>query len=137
MHGELLQARCVSCHTAVPWPGEMTVFDACPNCGPIPGAARGKTGRMRPHIVWFEEMPLYMREIEQALSDCSTFVSIGTSGNVYPAAGFAAQARAAGAKVVEINMEPSLTAHYFHDGRYGPATRMIPAWVNEYLEGRG
>ena len=137
MHGELLRARCVSCHTVVPWAEDLSVFDACPNCGPIPGAAEGKTGRMRPHIVWFEEMPLYMEEIEQALAECTTFVSVGTSGNVYPAAGFAAQARAAGAKVVEINMEPSLGAHYFHVGHYGPATQMVPAWVREHLEGAG
>jgi NAD-dependent deacetylase len=82
-------------------------------------------------------MPLYMAEIEQALSECSTFVSIGTSGNVYPAAGFAVQARGAGATVVEINMEPSLNARCFHAGHYGPATKTVPAWVSEYLDGRG
>ncbi|SBW00018.1 deacetylase of acetyl-CoA synthetase, NAD-dependent [uncultured delta proteobacterium] len=136
MHGELLKARCVHCGTVLPWPGDMSVFDACPACGPVPGAAKGKMGRLRPHIVWFEEMPLYMPEIERALSECSTFVSIGTSGNVYPAAGFAAQARSAGAKVVEINMEPSLNARCFHAGHYGPATKMVPAWVGEYLGGK-
>ena len=135
MHGELLKARCVTCHTVTPCAGDMSAFDPCPVCGPSPGAAEGKIGRMRPHIVWFEEMPLYMREIEQALAECTTFVSIGTSGNVYPAAGFAAQARSAGAKVVEINMEPSLNAQYFHAGHYGPATEAVPAWVNAYLEG--
>ena len=131
MHGELLKARCLNCGKVVEWPGDLTATDACPDCGPKPGAAKGSIGRMRPHIVWFEEMPLYMGEIEDALRQCSTFVSIGTSGNVYPAAGFAAQARSAGARVIEINMEPSLNAHYFHDGRYGPATKMVPAWVQE------
>ncbi|MCC8193201.1 MAG: NAD-dependent deacylase [Deltaproteobacteria bacterium] len=137
MHGELLKARCVSCGKVVPCLGDMSVFDACPACGPVPDAAKGKMGRMRPHVVWFEEMPLYMQEIERALAGCSTFVSIGTSGNVYPAAGFAAQARSAGADVVEINMEPSLNAHHFHAGHYGPATAMVPAWVDAYLAGKG
>ncbi|MDL2210287.1 NAD-dependent deacylase [Desulfovibrio sp. OttesenSCG-928-O18] len=135
MHGELLKARCVTCEKVVQWPGNLTSMDACPVCGPMPGAGKGKTGRMRPHIVWFEEMPMYMPEIEQALSRCKIFVSIGTSGNVYPAAGFAAQARSAGAKVIELNMEPSLNARYFHDGRYGPATEVVPEWVESCLKG--
>jgi NAD-dependent deacetylase len=79
-------------------------------------------------------MPLYMREIDEALGCCRTFVSIGTSGNVYPAAGFARGARAAGARVVELNMEPSRGgADVFHDGRYGPAGTIVPAWVDEIL----
>ena len=135
MHGELLKARCVSCGMVTPWTGDMSADDPCPACGPLKDTGKGKTGRMRPHIVWFEEMPLYMPEIGQALADCGTFVSIGTSGNVYPAAGFAAQARAAGAKVIEINMEPSANARYFHAGYYGPATETVPAWVRAYLEG--
>lgn len=135
MHGELMKARCGSCGKVVPWAGDLSVFDACPVCGPVKDPEKGKIGRMRPHIVWFEEIPLYMEEIEQALSTCTTFVSIGTSGNVYPAAGFAASALAAGAAVVEINMEPSANAHYFQKGHYGPATHMVPAWVKEYLEG--
>jgi len=137
MHGELLKARCLSCGKIVHWEGDMTVFSACPDCGPIPDAAQGKRGRMRPHIVWFEEVPLYMEEIEEALSGCSIFVSIGTSGNVYPAAGFAASARSAGAKVIEINKEPSLNARCFHDSRYGPASETVPAWVREYLDEQG
>lgn len=134
MHGEMLKARCASCDTVVAWTGDLTGHDACPECGPLPGAGAGKIGRMRPHIVWFEEMPLYMGEIEQALSHCTTFVSIGTSGNVYPAAGFAAEARAAGATVIELNMEPSLNARLFHDGRYGPATQVVPEWVASFLQ---
>ena len=137
MHGELLKARCVSCGRVCDWPGDLTGMDACPLCGPMPGAGKGKPGRMRPHIVWFEEMPLYMDEIERALARCSTFVSIGTSGNVYPAAGFAATARMAGARVLEINLEPSVNQRYFHDGYYGPATRTVPAWVEEFLAGKG
>ena len=133
MHGELLKVRCVTCGKVMEWHDDLTSLDPCPDCGPMPGAGKGKTGRLRPHIVWFEEMPLYMNEIEEALSQCATFVSIGTSGNVYPAAGFAAHARAAGAKVVEINMEPSANAHYFHAGHYGPATREVPIWVEACL----
>lgn len=135
MHGELLKARCVTCGRVMPWAGDLTGLDACPACGPVPGAETGKAGRMRPHIVWFEEMPLYMPEIEQALARCTTFVSIGTSGNVYPAAGFAVQARAAGARVIELNREPSLNARHFHDGRYGPATRIVSEWAAECLGG--
>lgn len=137
MHGELLKARCVACGAAESWRGDLGACDACPTCGPIPGAAKGKTGRMRPHIVWFEEVPLYMDEIEYALSRCGLFVSIGTSGNVYPAAGFASQARAAGAEVMEINLEPSVDARAFHSGIYGPATQTVPAWVESVLTGKG
>lgn len=135
MHGELLKARCDSCGLVVPWEGDLRAEDACPVCGPVPGAGKGARGRMRPHIVWFEEMPLHMDVIDAALSRCSLFLSIGTSGNVYPAAGFALHARAAGARVLEINMEPSLNAASFHDGVYGPATKTVPAWVDAYLGG--
>lgn len=135
MHGELRKARCLNCGKVAAWPGDMDAFSACATCGPIAGAGKGKAGRMRPHIVWFEEMPFHMREIENALQRCTTFVSIGTSGNVYPAAGFAATARAAGARVIEINMEPSLNQRYFHEGHYGPATGKVPEWVAAYLGG--
>lgn len=135
MHGELLKARCVTCGGVTGWEADMTAEDACPACGALhaPGTGKGKMGRMRPHIVWFEEMPLYMPEIERALARCRIFLSIGTSGNVYPAAGFAAHARSAGARVVEINMEPSLNARYFHEGHYGPASAEVPAWVASVL----
>lgn len=136
MHGELFKARCSTCGLVTQWEDDLTALSACPACGPLyqtPEEAEGKRGRMRPHIVWFEEMPFYMDEIERALAKCTVFVSIGTSGNVYPAAGFAAAARASGARVVEINMEPSANAGYFHDGRYGPASREVPAWVVEVL----
>lgn len=136
MHGELLKARCVTCGAVVPWQGDLCAEDACPSCGPLPGAGKGKRGRMRPHIVWFEEMPLHMEEIDAALLRCDLFLSIGTSGNVYPAAGFASAARAAGATVMEINLEPSLNASVFHKGIYGPATQTVPAWVEAYLSGR-
>ena len=134
MHGELRKARCATCGMVISWEGDLWAGDACPTCGPMPDARKGMRGRMRPHIVWFEEMPLYMDAIDRALSRCSLFLSIGTSGNVYPAAGFAAHARSAGARVLEINLEPSMNASSFHDGIYGPATKTVPAWVEAHLE---
>lgn len=125
MHGEMLKARCQFCQKVMQWEGEMTRQDVCPGCA-------GK-GYLRPHIVWFEEMPLYMQEIEQALNRCSLFVSIGTSGNVYPAAGFVSLARRAGADTLELNLERSLGASQFRDGRYGKASQVVPAWVDEVL----
>ena len=126
MHGELLKSRCTACDTVRQWEQDLDATDACPDCG--------RDGHLRPHIVWFEEMPLYLNEIYEALSRCRTFVSIGTSGNVYPAAGFAREARSSGAHVVELNMEPTRGADVFHDGRYGPASKVVPAWVDEMLE---
>jgi NAD-dependent deacetylase len=125
MHGELLKVRCEKCQAVLSWEKDLSLKTACPECG---GA-----GRLRPHIVWFEEMPLYMREIEQALAGCSLFVSVGTSGVVYPAAGFVSLARQVGAKTLELNLERSLGAASFHDGRYGKASVVVPAWVEEYL----
>jgi len=126
MHGELLKSRCAACGDVRQWERDLDATDTCPHCS--------RTGRLRPHIVWFEEMPLHMDEIYEALSRCRTFVSIGTSGNVYPAAGFAREARSRGARVVELNMEPSRGADVFHDGRYGPAGKVVPAWVDEVLQ---
>jgi NAD-dependent deacetylase len=127
MHGELLKSRCTACGDVRQWEKDLGAGDKCPNCG--------QAGHLRPHIVWFEEMPLFLDEIGGALRRCRTFVSIGTSGNVYPAAGFAREARSCGAHVVELNMEPSNGADAFHEGRYGPAGRIVPAWVDEMLEG--
>ncbi len=125
MHGELLKARCQDCGGVRPWPGDLGPGDACADCG--------AAGRLRPHVVWFEEVPLYMEEIEAALRRCRVFVSIGTSGDVYPAAGFVRLARSAGARTVELNLEPSRSAALFEVGRYGPATEVVPAWVEETL----
>jgi NAD-dependent deacetylase len=126
MHGELLKSRCTDCGDVHQWERDLDATDACPACG--------RTGYLRPHIVWFEEMPLYMHEIEAVLRRCRIFVSIGTSGNVYPAAGFAREARGCGAHVVELNMEPSRGGtDVFHESRYGPASRIVPAWVDEVL----
>ena len=91
---------------------------------------------MRPHVVWFEEMPMSMEEIIQALVDGDLFVSIGTSGAVYPAAGFVQTARSAGIRTCEINLDPSENAYVFDERRYGPATELVPAWVDEVLSGK-
>ena len=128
MHGELLKARCVACHAILPWEGDLTRKDACADCG--------QSASLRPHIVWFEEMPFFMDDIDRALASCRLFASIGTSGNVYPAAGFAAQARGRGAQVMELNLEPSQGVRIFQHGRYGRAGTIVPAWVEEVLAGK-
>jgi NAD-dependent deacetylase len=91
---------------------------------------------MRPDIVWFGEMPYAMGAIEDALLGCDLFVSIGTSGNVYPAAGFVDLARHAGARTVELNLDPSMTSHRFGESRLGPAGELVPAFVEELLSQR-
>ncbi|MCP5370587.1 MAG: NAD-dependent protein deacylase [Hyphomicrobiales bacterium] len=126
MHGEMLKVRCDGCGTVVPWRDDLGTGDDCPDCA--------ATGRLRPHVVWFGEMPLYMDEIYGALDRCGLFVSIGTSGNVYPAAGFVTEVRRAGtAHTVELNLEPSEGASLFAEARYGPATELVPAFVDELL----
>ncbi|MGQ2991478.1 MAG: NAD-dependent deacylase [Brevundimonas sp.] len=119
MHGELLKARCTRSGVVSPWLGDMAADEPSPD---------HPDGRMRPHIVWFGEMPLGMERIERALADCDLFVSIGTSGAVYPAAGFVQQARMAGARTVEINLEPTMGRRLFDEGVYGPATEAVPGF---------
>ncbi|MBL8698691.1 MAG: NAD-dependent protein deacylase [Alphaproteobacteria bacterium] len=125
MHGELLKARCVDCGAEPAWRVDLAPDSRCADCG--------STGTLRPHVVWFGEMPLFMVEIYAALKRCGLFVSIGTSGNVYPAAGFVAEARAAGARTVELNLEPSQGATLFEESDYGPATEIVPAFVERLL----
>jgi NAD-dependent deacetylase len=128
MHGEMLKVRCAACHNVVEWRDALTVTDSCHTCGTI--------GRMRPHVVWFGEMPLYMDEIYAALDACALFISIGTSGNVYPAAGFVQHVRMTGTgHTVELNLEPSEGATLFADAQYGPATDVVPAYVDKLLAG--
>lgn len=127
MHGELLKARCTACKRVFQWEEDILRLTPCPRCG--------KKASLRPHIVWFEETPLYMDDIGAALSHCRLFVSIGTSGNVYPAAGFVRMARQAGAQTMELNLERSAGAAAFHDGRYGKAGMIVPAWVEGILAG--
>ena len=125
MHGELFTIRCERCRHVAHWEEDLPEETPCPACG---------AGHcLRPDIVLFEEPPYHMDVIAAALAQCSCFVSIGTSGNVYPAAGFAAEARSRGARVLELNLEPSTDGGVFHDGRYGKATQIVPAWVDEVL----
>ena len=119
MHGELLKGRCTRTGLVSDWPGDMAAHEPSPD---------HPEGRMRPHIVWFGETPLLMDRIERALAACDLFVSIGTSGAVYPAAGLVDLARRAGARTVEINLEPSLGAGLFDEGLYGPATEIVPGF---------
>jgi NAD-dependent deacetylase len=125
MHGELRRAWCLSCGWKGVWDSDLSHADDCPACGP--------QGRLRPDIVWFGEMPYHMDAIEAALEAADVFVSIGTSGSVYPAAGFVAQARALGLATLELNLEPSDNAFHFDEGRYGPASAIVPAWVDKML----
>ena len=126
MHGEMLKVRCAACHEIVQWEGTLSLEDACAACEAV--------GRMRPHVVWFGEMPLEMEAIYVALDTCGLFMSIGTSGNVYPAAGFVQHVRMRGnAHTVELNMEPSEGASLFAEAKYGPATQLVPAYVDALL----
>jgi NAD-dependent deacetylase len=124
MHGELARALCNRCHQTWEAPPEMHASDTCPTCG---------AQATRPDVVWFGEMPYHMERIEIALGQCELFVSIGTSGTVYPAAGFLTAARAQGAVTLELNLEPSEQASVFAQRRFGPATEIVPAWVDEIL----
>jgi len=99
---------------------------SCPACN--------KRGSVRPDIVWFGEMPYEMDRIEEALRSCDLFVSIGTSGAVYPAAGFVQTARYCGARTLEMNLEPSLGSFLFDETRTGPAGELVPKWVDEVLK---
>jgi NAD-dependent deacetylase len=90
---------------------------------------------MRPDVVWFGEMPYHMERIRTLLEDADLFLSIGTSGNVYPAAGFVAEARSCGAHTVELNLEPSEGRSLFAEAIYGPATQVVPAYVDRLLRG--
>jgi NAD-dependent deacetylase len=125
MHGELLKARCAACEAVSSWPHDIGLDDQCRGCG--------QTGGLRPHVVWFGETPLQMDAIYSAHGRADRFVAVGTSGSVYPAAGFVAEARSLGIGTCEINLEASDTADLFDDRRYGPATDAVPAWVEELL----
>ena len=125
MHGEILVALCANCGAKNPWEDDLSVDLACPACG--------KAGGMRPDVVWFGEMPYAMEEIYAALSACDLFLSIGTSGNVYPAAGFVMEARSAGAHTVELNLEPSEGISAFAKAIHGKATEIVPAYVKTLL----
>lgn len=125
MHGALRRVRCQCCDARMTWDGDLTTETACPECGFV--------GDMRPDIVWFGEMPYHMEEIMRALDNCDLFVAIGTSGAVYPAAGFVQIAGNAGADTMEINLEPSDGSHQFDECRHGPASELVPAFVEELI----
>jgi NAD-dependent deacetylase len=125
MHGELLKARCTACEGVIPWCEDLGLRDQCSACG--------RTGTLRPHVVWFGEMPLQIDAIYAALNDADLFVAIGTSGSVYPAAGFVSEARALGIRTCEINLEPSDNVDQFDERRYGLASEAVHAWVDEVL----
>ena len=124
MHGELAQALCGACGARWEAPEVMHPEDACPACG---------APATRPDVVWFGEIPYHMERIGAALEGCELFVAIGTSGAVYPAAGFVAEAAAQGAETLEINLEPSDTAGAFDRHLHGAASRMVPQWVETLL----
>ena len=126
MHGEILKTRCDACHEPIVCEGTLSLDNACDLCGTV--------GCMRPHVVWFGEMPFHMEEIESALELCDLFISVGTSGNVYPAAGFVQQVQMAGrGHTVELNLEPSEGATLFAESRYGPASVIVPSYVEKIL----
>ena len=128
MHGDLTSGWCLACGQRFAWQGPMGEGAGCPVCQ--------ISGRVRPNIVWFGEMPYEMERIDQALMGADLFVSIGTSGAVYPAAGFVRDARELGARTLELNLERSQGSTWFDESRLGPAGELVPAWVEEVLGAR-
>lgn len=126
MHGEHRKALCARCGSRSPWEGDMSVETACPSCGAV--------GHMRPDIVWFGEMPYQMDRIYDALRLADLFISIGTSGNVYPAAQFVQEAGRNGAHTIELNLEPSETFDDFDEAIHGLAGKVVPEYVDWLLK---
>jgi NAD-dependent deacetylase len=126
MHGSLLHTRCAACEAVRPDRGALSLERACPSCGAV--------GTERPDVVWFGEIPMHLDAIGEALAQADLFAAVGTSGSVYPAAGFVGEARTRGVRTLELNLEPSDNAGIFDDGRYGPASMVVPAWVDELLK---
>lgn len=120
MHGELTSALCAACGHRWPSPADTDTTMLCPACG---------TAAVRPDIVWFGEMPYHMEQIWAAIEQADIFAAIGTSGQVYPAAGFGQHARRSGAHCVELNLDRSAVSRDFHEHLIGPATQIVPEWV--------
>jgi NAD-dependent deacetylase len=129
MHGELRKVRCEWCDWQSEWEEDLSTESVCGGCG--------RAGGMRPHIVWFGEMPFFMAEIQEALARADVFVAIGTSGNVYPAAGFVQFATMAGARTIEVNVDGTAASTSFKEHRKGPATAQVPGLVEELLASSG
>ena len=126
MHGELLSAFCCGSNKRFRLTEDIDINSRC-SCCDVPQ-------RVRPDIVWFGEMPYYMDEISSALREADVFVSIGTSGNVYPAAGFVSEANRHGAHTIELSLEPSMNDTMFQESRYGRATEVVPQFVKEFIQ---
>ena len=124
MHGELASALCAACGERHRWDAPLADRPRCPAC---------ERRALRPDVVWFGEMPYHMEAIYAALGEADLFVSIGTSGAVYPAAGFVQEAAATGARTLELNLEPSEGTRWFDEARHGPAGTLVPEWVEEVL----
>ena len=124
MHGEHLNAWCTSCDIRLPWTVPLIDRPPCPAC---------QARTLRPDVVWFGEMPYRMDEIYAALREADLFVSIGTSGAVYPAAGLVRNARELGARTLELNLERSQGSAWFDETRLGPASELVPEWVEELV----
>ncbi|MEB8565150.1 Sir2 family NAD+-dependent deacetylase [Cronobacter sakazakii] len=127
MHGELLKVRCSQSGQVLEWTGDVTPGDKC-HCCQFPAP-------LRPHVVWFGEMPLGMDSIYEALARADVFIAIGTSGHVYPAAGFVHEAKLQGAHTVELNLEPSQVGSEFEEKHYGLASQVVPEYVEKLLKG--
>lgn len=127
MHGELLKCRCVYCDHVCYIENDISIDEPCVSCGRAAG--------LRPHVVWFGEIPFLLDEISIQLRVCDLFVAVGTSGNVYPAAGFVQMAGEAGAHTVELNLEPSEFGSAFKEQHYGPASSVVPAFLHGLQRG--
>lgn len=126
MHGTHLNVLCNNCGHRAPWEKELSTAVPCPACK--------SPGYLRPDVVWFGEMPYHMEKIYAALANCDLFISIGTSGNVYPAAQFVQEANRAGAHTVELNLEPSEGIDDFAEAIHGKATEIVPAFCKKLLQ---
>ncbi|WP_309648733.1 NAD-dependent deacylase [Nocardioides sp.] len=124
MHGELNSALCRGCRQRSRWTSDLVDHPPCPRCG---------VSELRPDVVWFGEIPYEMDRIHDALLRADLFVSIGTAGAVYPAAGFVQAAASYGARTLELNLQPSEGTDYFSEARHGPAGELVPAWVESLL----